>query len=63
MNKVFAVLIVAIAGLATVTTADAAAGCGKGWHPNAYGHCVLNKAERVCPAHYHLNSWGNCSHN
>jgi hypothetical protein len=44
MKKLFAVLILSVAGIAAVSTADAAAGCGVGWHRDFWGHCRRNAA-------------------
>jgi hypothetical protein len=77
MKKLFAVLVIAAASIATVSTADAAAGCGPGWHRDFWGHCVRNRAAvvvaapggavvvgRACPRHWHWSGyWGHCVHN
>jgi hypothetical protein len=44
MKKLFAVLILSVASIAAVSTADAAAGCGIGWHRDFWGHCRRNAA-------------------
>jgi|HubBroStandDraft_5_1064220.scaffolds.fasta_scaffold443345_2 hypothetical protein len=41
MKKLFAVVLLT-ASIAAVTGAQAAAGCGAGWHPDRWGHCVRN---------------------
>ena len=48
MKKLFAVVVFA-ASIAAVTGAQAAAGCGPGWHPNAWGRCVRNGVGYVAP--------------
>lgn len=41
MKYLFAAVVVA-GSLAGVGAANAAGGCGPGWHPNYYGRCVPN---------------------
>lgn len=68
MKKLIAVLVIAAAGaMALATGADAAGGCGHGWHPNSWGHCVRNAVyvdPRACGYHWHWsNYWGHCVRN
>jgi hypothetical protein len=69
MRKLIGALIIAAAGVMAIATgAEAAQGCGHGWHwSNARGHCVANSgyvAPRACPYHWHWsNYWGHCVHN
>jgi hypothetical protein len=69
MKKLIGALIIAAAGVTAVTSgADAAQGCGRGWHwSNSYGRCVTNAAyvaPRACAYHWHWsNYWGRCVHN
>src|SRR5258705_5747252 len=45
MKRIFTVALaagVALAGVAAVSPADAAGGCGRGFHPGPRGHCRPN---------------------
>lgn len=43
MKKIFAAAFVAAVALVTTSAAEAAGGCGPGWHPGPYGHrCYRN---------------------
>ena len=63
MTKFFAVVFAVGLSLAGVTAADAAGGCGIGWHQNAYGRCVHNWADpdaHACARGWHLGPEGHC---
>ncbi|HEY1448643.1 MAG TPA: hypothetical protein VGF33_08900 [Caulobacteraceae bacterium] len=51
MIKVCAAVLVLAAGLAAVSSAQAAGGCGWGAHRGPYGGCRANGAVVVAPAH------------
>ncbi len=56
-------LLIAGASFASVAPADAAGGCGRGFHRNAYGHCVANYAYpgmHACARGWHLGPGGHC---
>ena len=42
MMKYLFAAVVAASSLAGLSAANAAGGCGPGWHPNYYGRCVPN---------------------
>ena len=46
MKTVFAAVLFA-ATIAGFSTANAAGGCGPGWHRGPYGHCVRNRGPAV----------------
>ena len=51
--------VLALAGSYT-SIADAAQGCGHGFHRNMYGRCVFNHpGPRAMPAPYHRGCWRN----
>jgi hypothetical protein len=49
MTKIFSALIVAAFAAAILSPADAAQGCGRGWHRNWHGYCVRNHRVAVMP--------------
>lgn len=63
MTRFFAVVFAVGLSLVSVTAADAAGGCGIGFHRNAYGRCVANYANpgmHACARGWHLNGYGHC---
>ncbi len=42
MKSFFAIALTAGVALAAVSPADAAGGCGRGFHPGPHGHCRPN---------------------
>jgi len=67
MMKYLAVLFVAAAGFAVLSSpAEARGGCGIGRHPGALGICVDNEGVppgKVCPIGWHLGPYGHCRRN
>lgn len=49
MNRIFAVFLAVGATLAAVSRADAAQGCGPGFHRGPYGHCRPDRPVAVLP--------------
>ena len=47
MKKILAVALAAGAALTAIAPADAAQGCGRGYHRGPYGHCRPNHVRRV----------------
>jgi hypothetical protein len=46
--------------------ADAAGGCGEGWHRGPHGGCLRNYEHpgwHACPRGYHLGPYGHCRAN
>lgn len=66
MKKLIAASIIAIAGIGAATmAADAAQGCGPGWHRNGWGTCVRNvwvaPVRYACGRYWHWsNRRGRC---
>jgi len=65
MKTFFAVMlcVVGVSMAAGISTADAAGGCGAGWHRNAYGRCVQNwavPAAHACARGWHVGPGGAC---
>jgi hypothetical protein len=44
MKYLFAAALVAVTAASFAGTANAAGGCGPGWHRGPYGGCVANRA-------------------
>jgi hypothetical protein len=66
MTKFFAVIFAVGVSLAAVSAADAAGGCGWGWHRGPHGGCLRNYDHpgwHVCPRGYHLGRYGHCRPN
>jgi hypothetical protein len=47
MKYLFAAALVAVTAASFAGTANAAGGCGPGWHRGPYGGCVANRAAVV----------------
>ena len=47
MMKIFAAALAAGVALTAVAPADAAQGCGRGFHRGPYGHCRPNRGREV----------------
>ena len=66
MNKVLAFVLAAGFSLAAISSAEAAGGCGEGWHRGPHGGCVRNwvhPAWHACPRGYHVGPYGHCRGN
>lgn len=48
MKYLFAAAVLVTTAFAGISAADAAGGCGPGWHRGPYGGCVRNRV-RACP--------------
>jgi hypothetical protein len=65
MTKFYAVIFAVGVSLAGVSAANAAGGCGEGWHRGPHGGCLHNyvhPAMHACPRGYHLGPHGHCRH-
>ena len=63
MTKFFAVIFAVGMSLAAVSAAEAAGGCGEGWHRGPHGGCIRNwahPADHACTRGWHLNAYGHC---
>jgi hypothetical protein len=63
MTKFFAVIFAVGVSMAGVSAADAAGGCGVGWHRGPHGGCLRNyvhPARHACPRGYHIGPHGHC---
>jgi hypothetical protein len=47
MKKILAAALAAGAALTAISPADAAQGCGRGYHRGPYGHCRPNHVRQV----------------
>ncbi|HUO88123.1 MAG TPA: hypothetical protein VMU08_03040 [Rhizomicrobium sp.] len=66
MNKVLAILLAAGFAMSAIASADAAGGCGPGWHRGPHGGCLRNyehPAWHACPRGYHVGPYGHCRAN
>ena len=66
MKKLLALILVAGFSAAAISSADAAGGCGAGWHRGPYGGCLRNYADpaaHACPRGYHIGPGGACRGN
>lgn len=79
MTRVLAVVFAVAFSLVAASAADAAGGCGIGWHRGPYGGCrqnyvgppvvvapravVVVPEGRVCPYGTHLGPYGHCRTN
>ncbi|HSM94576.1 MAG TPA: hypothetical protein VLT91_00930 [Rhizomicrobium sp.] len=66
MTKFFAVIFAVGLSMAAVSAAEAAGGCGIGWHRGPHGGCLRNYAHpamHACPRGYHLGPYGHCRAN
>jgi hypothetical protein len=50
MNRIVAAALTATVALGGISTAQAAQGCGPGWHRGPYGHCRPNDRHVVVAA-------------
>jgi hypothetical protein len=50
MNKIIAATLAASIAFGGISTAQAAQGCGRGWHRGPYGHCRPNRGGPVVVA-------------
>ena len=65
MKYLFAAVLVA-SSFAGFSAANAAGGCGPGWHRGPFGGCRrnwANPAAHACPRGYHVGPYGGCRGN
>ena len=65
MKYLFAAVLVA-GSFASFSAANAAGGCGPGWHRGPYGGCRRNYARpwlHACPRGWYLGRYGRCRAN
>ena len=65
MKYLFAAVLVA-GSFASLSAANAAGGCGPGWHRGPYGGCrrnYANPAAHACPRGWYPGPFGRCRAN
>ena len=66
MKKVLALILAAGFSIAAISAAEAAGGCGEGWHRGPNGGCLRNYEHpgwHACPRGYHIGPHGGCRGN
>ena len=66
MQYLFIAAVLVASTFASFSAANAAGGCGPGWHRGPYGGCLrnfANPAAHACPRGFHIGPYGGCRGN